>query len=232
MPQKTLQGWTIIFDLDGTLIDTAPDLLNAMNHVLVQFGLKSISEEEIRSMVGQGARAIMSKGFVYHGFSLSEAQLTEAVDVFIRYYSDNLDIDSKLSPFVVEALDALIGHGATLCVATNKTQSTTDQILRSFDIYDRFKVVFGPESVSKNKPSGVHLCETVRAARGRETIAIMVGDSKTDALASKDAQIPYFHYPHGYENSSLEDCPPDVIIDSFEHLVPSVLRFTKDRNFE
>ena len=229
MPDKPLRGWTIIFDLDGTLIDTAPDLLNAMNHVLVQFGLKTIDEDNIRSMVGQGARAIMSKGFAFYDFNITEKQFAVAVDDFIDFYSENLDIDSQLFPFIIEALDGLIALGATLCVATNKAQKTTDKILESFDISNRFKVAFGPESVSKNKPSGVHLIETLQAVGGNKRFAVMVGDSKTDEAAALDAQIPYFHYPHGYNSSPLEDCPSHVQIDSFEQLVPSVLRLAKQK---
>lgn len=229
MPDKPLRGWTIIFDLDGTLIDTAPDLLNAMNHVLVQFGLQTIDEDNIRSMVGQGARAIMAKGFRYYSYEITDKQLSTAVDDFIDFYSENLDIDSKLSPFILEALDDLIALGATLCVATNKTQKTTDKILDSFNISDRFKVAYGPESVSKNKPSGVHLIEAVHSAGGSQALAIMVGDSKTDEAAALDAQIPYIHYPHGYENDELEDCPTHVEIDSFKQLVPSVLRLAKKK---
>lgn len=223
MAHTPLTGWTIIFDLDGTLIDTAPDLLNAMNYVLDKYDLQPVSEDKVRSFVGQGARAIMCRGFAHHGFRPTEQQFQSAVDDFIAFYSENLDTDSKLSPFIVEALDRLIDLGATLCVATNKTQKTTDKILRSFKISDRFAAAYGPESVSRNKPSGIHLVETVIAAGGSEKLAVMVGDSKTDETAAIDAQIPYVHYPHGYDNSPLEPCLSHVIIDSFEQLVPCVL---------
>lgn len=230
MAHKPLTGWTIIFDLDGTLIDTAPDLVNAMNYVLDKNGLQPVSEDKVRSFVGQGARAIMSKGFAFRGFRPTEQQLQSAVEDFIAFYSENLDTDSRLTPSIVEALDSLIDLGATLCVATNKTQKTTDKILKSFNIYDRFAVANGPESVSQNKPSGVHLVETVIAAGGSEKLAVMVGDSKTDESAAIDAQIPYVHFPHGYDNSQLEPCSSHVIIDSFDQLVPCVLGLAKKRN--
>ena len=232
MAHTPLTGWTIIFDLDGTLIDTAPDLLNAMNYVLEKYDLQPVNEDKVRSFVGQGARAIMSRGFAYRGFRPTEQQLQSAVDDFIAFYSENLDTDSRLSPFIVEALDSLIDLGATLCVATNKTQETTDTILKSFKISDRFAVAYGPESVSQNKPSGIHLVETVIAAGGSEKLAVMVGDSKTDESAAIDARIPYVHYPHGYDSSQLEPCSSHVIIDSFDQLVPCVLGLATKRTLK
>lgn len=229
-PLLPLKGWTVIFDLDGTLIDTAPDLLNAMNHVLVQYDLNAINETNLRSMVGQGAKAILTKGFAFHHYEISEAQLVEAVDDFIKYYTKNLDIDSKLTPGVVNAIDDLIENGANLTVATNKTQETTDMILKSFKIYDRFVVAYGPESVSKNKPSGRHLIETVYAANGEINKSVMVGDSKTDEASAIDAKIPYIHYPYGYENAPLENVPTHSIIENFEELVPTVLRLAGYQN--
>jgi phosphoglycolate phosphatase len=220
------EGWTIAFDLDGTLVDTAPDLLGALNHVLGEAGLAPVDLPTIATLIGNGARAMMEKGFGVQGVTLPADEMDAAFDRFIAYYVDNIAVGSRPFDGCPEALDALLGAGATLCVCTNKRQGLSDQLLEELGLSGRFAAVLGADRATNRKPHQDHVFEAIAAAGGKPERALFVGDSRTDERAARNAGLPFLFVTFGYEAEAIEDIAPDSVIGHYSELVPalSVLR--------
>lgn len=220
------EGWTIAFDLDGTLVDTAPDLLGALNHVLGEAGLAPVDLPTIATLIGNGARAMMEKGFRVQGVTLPAAEMDAAFDRFIAYYVDNIAVGSRPFDGCPEALDALLDAGATLCVCTNKRQGLSDQLLEELGLSGRFAAVLGADRATNRKPHQDHVFEAIAAAGGKPERALFVGDSRTDERAARNAGLPFLFVTFGYEAEAIEDIAPDSVIGHYSELVPalSVLR--------
>lgn len=220
------EGWTIAFDLDGTLVDTAPDLLGALNHVLGEAGLAPVDLPTIATLIGNGARAMMEKGFGVQGVTLPAAEMDAAFDRFIAYYIDNIAVGSRPFDGCPEALDALLDAGATLCVCTNKRQGLSDQLLEELGLSGRFAAVLGADRATNRKPHQDHVFEAIAAAGGKPERALFVGDSRTDEKAARNAGLPFLFVTFGYEAEAIEDIAPDSVIGHYSELVPalSVLR--------
>lgn len=220
------EGWTIAFDLDGTLVDTAPDLLGALNHVLGEAGLAPVDLPTIATLIGNGARAMMEKGFGVQGVTLPAAEMDAAFDRFIAYYIDNIAVGSRPFDGCPEALDALLDAGATLCVCTNKRQGLSDQLLEELGLSGRFAAVLGADRATNRKPHQDHVFEAIAAAGGKPERALFVGDSRTDERAARNAGLPFLFVTFGYEAEAIEDIAPDSVIGHYSELVPalSVLR--------
>jgi phosphoglycolate phosphatase len=219
-------GWTIAFDLDGTLVDTAPDLLGALNHVLGEAGLAPVDLPTIATLIGNGARAMMEKGFGVQGVTLPAAEMDAAFDRFIAYYVDNIAVGSRPFDGCPEALDALLDAGATLCVCTNKRQGLSEQLLSELGLDGRFAAVVGADRATNRKPHQDHVFEAIAAAGGKPERALFVGDSRTDERAARNAGLPFLFVTFGYEAEAIEDIAPDSVIGHYSELVPalSVLR--------
>lgn len=194
----TLTGWTIVFDLDGTLVDTAPDLVAALNHCLTDAGYDAAPEGHGRKFIGGGAKAMIRAGAEWQGLTLNEEEVQALWDVFIPYYQDHIADHSQPFPHVLEALDALAAQGATLAICTNKIQSLTDELIAKLGIGHRFAAIIGSDSVPSKKPDGDHIRRTVLAAGGSPDRSIMLGDSTTDAGAAKDLGVPLIFVDFGY----------------------------------
>ena len=220
---RPLDGWTIVFDLDGTLVESAPHLLAALNRTLAASGLAPVALPVIRTMIGEGARAMIRKGFAHHGQAIDGTELDAAWEIFITHYRANIAVDSYLFEGVEEALDTLSIHGATLAVATNKSQSLADDVLRALGIHERFAAIRGPDAVSEKKPSALHLTETIAAAGGIKNRAIMIGDSVTDEKAAHNAGLPFIFVPFGYESAGLDDITAHSVIHHFSEISDVVL---------
>lgn len=220
------EGWTIAFDLDGTLVDTAPDLLGALNHVLGEAGLAPVDLPTIATLIGNGARAMMEKGFGVQGVTLPAAEMDAAFDRFIAYYVDNIAVGSRPFDGCPEALDALLDAGATLCVCTNKRQGLSEQLLEELGLSGRFAAVLGADRATNRKPHQDHVFEAIAAAGGKPERALFVGDSRTDERAARNAGLPFLFVTFGYEAEAIEDIAPDSVIGHYSELVPalSVLR--------
>lgn len=220
------EGWTIAFDLDGTLVDTAPDLLGALNHVLGEAGLAPVDLPTIATLIGNGARAMMEKGFGVQGVTLPAAEMDAAFDRFIAYYVDNIAVGSRPFDGCSEALDALLETGATLCVCTNKRQGLSEQLLEELGLSGRFAAVLGADRATNRKPHQDHVFEAIAAAGGKPERALFVGDSRTDERAARNAGLPFLFVTFGYEAEAIEDIAPDSVIGHYSELVPalSVLR--------
>ncbi|HIG23002.1 HAD hydrolase-like protein [Henriciella sp.] len=198
MTSDTLSGWTIVFDLDGTLVDTAPDLHLALNHCLSEAGFETVPFESIRHMIGQGAKAMIEKGLAFQDVSQGQAELEPLWRSFLQYYEAN--ICRRSAPFkdVIGSLDALKEMGAMLAICTNKTQHLAETLIEELGLSSRFETICGADSVPDKKPSGDHILYTVARAHGIAEKAVMIGDSQTDERAARNAELPFVYVTFGY----------------------------------
>jgi phosphoglycolate phosphatase len=219
-----MKGFTIVFDLDGTLVDTAPDLAEATNHVLETLGLERVSELDIRPFVGHGALAMIDAAVKSRGRTLTEVELNSLFETFFAHYSDNLAIRSAPYPHLISALDGLRDAGATLAVCTNKIEMQARQVLEALKLDGYFSALTGRDTLSVYKPDPGHLTGTIARAGGRPDTAIMVGDSETDIRTAKAAHIPIVAVSFGYSVDPVASFGPDAIIDDYRDLSDAVKR--------
>jgi len=213
-----MKDWTIVFDLDGTLVDTAPDLAEATNYVLKTLGLDPVNELEIRQFVGHGALAMIDGAVKAHGRKLSERELHDLFEVFLTYYSAHIADYSVPYPHVVASLDDLKAAGATLAVCTNKMEQQAQQVLKAMKLDGYFSAVTGRDSLGAYKPDPRHLTGTIARAGGNADSSIMIGDSETDIRTAKAARVPIVAVSFGYSIDPVASFGPDAIIDDYREL--------------
>jgi phosphoglycolate phosphatase len=216
------EGWTILFDLDGTLVDTAPDLLGALNHVLTGMDLAPVRLETIAEMIGHGARAMIETGLRSQGAVLSTTEMDAAFERFIAYYVAHIAAGSRPFDGAVDALDALRREGATLTVCTNKRQDLSVRLIVELGLTGQFDVIFGADRATNRKPHADHVLETIAAAGGDPDRSIFVGDSRTDERAARNAGLPFVFVTFGYEAETPEAIAADVTISHYAQLVPAL----------
>ena len=212
--------FTILFDLDGTLIDTAPDLMLAHNHVMKKFGFPTKSTEDIRSLVGQGAGALIGRsiwGQAKKEFSLVKNQKMkdEMTKEFINYYARNIDQNSKPLKGSVKFFKWARNKNISLGVCTNKQEKLAIDLLKKLDIYKYFEYVAGCDTFSFNKPDPRHLTDVVEIIGGDLKKTIMVGDSEVDADSAHNANLPFVLVKDGYTEKSEKEIKHDELISDF-----------------
>jgi phosphoglycolate phosphatase len=216
---NALSDWTIAFDLDGTLVETAPDLIGALNIVLVEQGLPPAPVAAARVLVGRGARKLIEHGFAAAGRELSPADVPGLVERFIEAYKVRIADESHVFPGLIPALEDLAALGARLCVCTNKRTDLSMALLDALDLTPRFVAVVGADLAPKAKPDPSHFLAAIAAAGGDPARAMMVGDSANDVDAAKAAGAPVIAVSFGYTAVSASDLGADAVIDSFTDLV-------------
>jgi phosphoglycolate phosphatase len=217
-----MKGWTVVFDLDGTLVDTAPDLAEATNYVLHTLGLKRVNELEIRPFVGHGALAMIDSAVKAQGRALSERELHDLFEVFIAYYTAHIADRSVPYPNVVETLENLQRNGATLAVCTNKIEIQARSVLETLKLDGYFSALTGRDSLGSYKPDPRHLTGTIARAGGRPATSIMVGDSETDIRTAKAARVPIVAVSFGYSVDPVASYGPDAIVDDYKDLSAAI----------
>ena len=222
MIERDLEGWTIAFDLDGTLVETHEDLVGTLNRMLVRHGHPEVPMEGAAELIGGGARALLEHGFVAAGAPIEEARDPALFDAFIADYIDHIADHSAPYEGVVETLEQLSARGALLVVATNKRTDLSQLLLDKIDLAKHFAAIVGPDKVSARKPSGAHLKEAVTLGGGDASQAIMVGDAAPDISAARDAGMASIGVSYGYTPTPIEDLEPDVIIDAFEDVEEAI----------
>lgn len=222
MTDRDLEGWTIAFDLDGTLVDSAPDLIGTLNRLLVEEGLAPVAMEEAQKLIGSGARALLVHGFEAAGASVERAESDELFQRFLTDYTAHIADGSQPFEGVVETLERLTERGALLVVATNKRSDLSELLLQKLHLARHFAAIVGPDRVSARKPSGAHLKEAVAQAGGDPERAIMVGDAAPDAGAARDAGMPCILTTFGYTPVPVETLGGDVLIDAFEDVEEAI----------
>ena len=215
MIERDLEGWTVAFDLDGTLVETHQDLVGVLNRMLVLKGLPPAPMEGARNLIGGGARTLLIHGFELAGAPVEEAHDPALFDAFIADYIEHIADHSRPFEGVVKTLESLAERGATLVVVTNKRSDLSELLLGKIDLTRHFAAIVGPDRVSARKPSGAHLIEAVKSVGGDPRRAIMVGDAAPDVGAAKEAGIPCILVSFGYTPVPVEDLGGDVIVDAF-----------------
>jgi phosphoglycolate phosphatase len=215
----------IVFDLDGTLADTAEDLIGVMNVLLQRDGYPKLPVAAARSMVGAGARALIQRGFAVHGAELAQSRLELLVQDFLARYEDRIADQTRLFPGAQAAIDRFAKAGFQLAVCTNKPERLSKLLLSRLGVHDRFAAICGRETFPVYKPDPRALLLTIEAARGDPRRAVMVGDSKTDVDTARRAGVPVVAVDFGYTEAPVADYSPDRVISHFDELWEAVASF-------
>jgi phosphoglycolate phosphatase len=222
-----LAGAVIAFDLDGTLVDTAPDLIGVLNYILAEHGHDGLPLEAARTVVGHGARAMLGRGFAAAGETLAPAEMDRLFDHFIALYVGRIAMASRPFPGVIDALDDLEAAGARFAVCTNKRTDLSLALLDALDLTRRFAAVVGPDVAGAYKPDPKHLAFAVEAAGGTLERALMVGDASTDTEAARAARVPVIAVSFGYSDVPAAELGADALIDHFGELPEAARRLLR-----
>ena len=214
------QNFTILFDLDGTLVDTAPDLMRAHNHVMKKFGYPTKSTEEIRSLVGQGAGAMLGRSIwgqakKEFGKVQDEKIKEEMIKDFIDFYGKNIVNESTLINGVKDFLIWSKKNNISMAVCTNKTDYLAVDLLKKIGIYDFFEYVAGHNTFDYCKPDPRHLTSVIEILQGDIKKSLMIGDSETDANAAKNAGIPVILMEDGYTEKKTNEIYHNHLVKDF-----------------
>ena len=224
------QKFTILFDLDGTLIDTAPDLMNAHNHVMKKFGYETRSTDEIRNLVGKGAESMIGRSMWNQAKKelkkIDDKEIkSQMVKEFIDYYGKNIANESKLIKGVEEFLVWCKKNNISMAVCTNKTEHLAVDLLKQIKIYDYFEYVAGYNTFEYCKPDPRHLTSVVEILQGDVKKTIMVGDSETDAESAKAANMPFILVEGGYTDQNPDEIYHNYLVKNFINLEKLVLPY-------
>ena len=220
----------VVFDLDGTLADTAGDLIATLNVILAAEQLAPIPMEQARELIGAGAKALIERGFLANERTLTPRRHDELFDAFITHYGQNLQVHSRLFDGVERALDRLERQGWVFAVCTNKIETHSKTLLELLGVAKRFKAICGRDTFPTFKPDPAHLLMTIRQAQGDPKRAIMVGDSRTDIDTAKAAGIPSIGVPFGYTDVPMARLGADVVIAHFDELYDAILAIDGGRD--
>jgi len=216
-----LHNVSIAFDLDGTIVDTAPDLVRVLNETIATDGLEPISVERVKHMIGYGSMALIRKAHQFNGKSLTDARARELQSLFLNLYADDICRLSKPYRGVPEVLSQLKRQGANLSVCTNKPGVMARPLLKELGLHRYFDRIVGSGDVRFHKPAAQHIFAAV-GHRGNKPI-VMVGDGAPDALAAKAAKVPVILMNYGYSPKPVYSFGADCVLRSFREL-PSALR--------
>ena len=213
---------TIVFDLDGTLVDTAPDLIDATNHALSGISLSAVDEQGLRTWISFGARRMLVEALACHKRSLPDAHVDDLLAEFLAYYEANIANRSRPYPGIVDALDTLGKRGAKLSICTNKREALSIRLLEALGLKNRFLAIAGRDTFAVCKPHPDHLRGAIRLASGDERRSVMIGDSATDVATAKAAQIPVIAVSFGYTDIPARDLGAEAVIDCHTALIPAL----------
>lgn len=232
-PEKSgpiMKDLTVIFDLDGTMIDTAPDLIAVTNHLLDRLGLAAVDEHIIQPAVATGARAMIEAAMTERGQATNPDMLDAMTEQFVKYYAENIAVHSRVFGGFSDAIAQLRESGARLGVCTNKRHSLTMKLLAELGLDRSFDAIAGADYFPVRKPDPGHLLGTIALAGGDPKRAVLIGDSATDAAAARNANVPFVAVSFGYCDGPVEALKADAIIDSFAELVPALDRMFPSGN--
>lgn len=220
---------TIIFDLDGTLVETAPDLVATLNVVLASQGMAPVPYEIARNYVGGGAKLMIARGIEKDGRTVDDATLDKMFAEFIAYYAANVAVHSRPYPGLTEALDTLSARGHRFAVCTNKLEHLSVLLLNQLNLTNRFEAICGQDTFGIQKPDPEILRRTIAAAGGDVKRSIMIGDSETDILTARAAGIPVIAVDFGYSERPVSEYGPDRLISHFAQLPEQIAGIAFDR---
>ena len=218
---------TVVFDLDGTLVDTAPDLINALNFVLDREGLPPVPLHSARNMIGAGARKLIERGLEVEGREASPAELVRLTDDFIGYYAEHIADTSRPFDGLDRALDDLAALGCRFAVCTNKLEWLSKRLLDRLNLSSRFAAICGADTFGVSKPDPAILRQTVARAGGELSSTVMVGDAGPDIGVARRAGVPVIGVSFGYTDVPIADLKPDRVIDHMGELKAAVESLTR-----
>lgn len=211
-----------LFDLDGTLVDTAPDLHAALQDTLAAFGHPGTALDLVRAFVGHGARRTIERALDHHGVTMDDAGLDARLAHFLAYYGEHIADSSQLFPGVAATLEQLASEGRPVACVTNKTEALSRSLLETIGLGAHFEVVIGGDSLAERKPHPLPLQEACRQLGAEPGEALMLGDSITDVDAARAAGIPVVCVRYGYHGEHAPDAlGADALVDTLEELLPS-----------
>lgn len=216
---------TIVFDLDGTVVDTAPDLMGAIDVIMRRKGLEPVSHELLRPLISHGARGMLKLAVETNEHAISDADFEAWWQEYLGIYAANIAVASRPFPGLIALLDRLDASGASLAICTNKTEGLSRKLLDALDLTKRFVAIAGRDTFPRcYKPNPEHLLGTVRLAGGRSSRAIMVGDSDIDIQAARNAGVPVIAVSFGYTHQPVAAFDPDEIIDHYDEFDAALAR--------
>jgi phosphoglycolate phosphatase len=209
---------TVVFDLDGTLVDTAPDLVRATNHVLAGLGLAPVEAARLRPTVSYGARALIEHALEISGHPSATSEVDALLERFLAYYADNIAVESRPFPEAVEAVVRLGGRGYRLAVCTNKREGLSRRLLKELGMDRLFHAIVGRDTLPVHKPDPGHLIGTVILSDGNLDRTVMVGDSEIDVRTAKAAGIPVIGATFGYSAEPIASFAPEATFDHYREI--------------
>lgn len=209
---------TIVFDLDGTLIDTAPDLVESLNHTIAARDLAPVSYEDLTHLVGQGARVMIQRAFSLRGAPIAEDEIPALLDRFITHYEVGMPGKSRPYPGLIQALERMKAAGYILAVCTNKMERLALPLLERLELTAYFATITGGDTFAFRKPDPAHILATVERAGGQADKVLMIGDSINDIMAARNGKIPSIAVPFGYSDVPVEELGASRIIGHFDEL--------------
>lgn len=213
---------TIVFDLDGTLIDTAPDLIDTLNLVLTREGLPALRFEAARPMIGGGAKRMLERALAAEAEPRPKAEAERLYAGFIEHYAAHIADQSRPYPLLVETLDRLAAAGHRVAVCTNKLEWLATRLLDRLGLTQRFAAICGPDTFGVAKPNPEMLLRTIARVGGEAARAVMVGDSSTDVRTARAAAVPIIVVSFGYADVPVEEFHADRVISSFADLPEAI----------
>lgn len=213
-----LHGYTIVFDLDGTLVDTAPDLIRATEHALGSKGIKVSEPSKLRQSISFGARQMIVDALADAHHAVSDAEIDGLHGTFIEYYVANIAHSSRPYRDAMTTLQNLRSAGARLAVCTNKREMLARALLEALRMDHFFEAIAGLETFPVSKPHPGHILGTIQLAGGDPARAIMVGDSENDVKAARAAGVPVIGFVHGYTDIPIRDLCPDSVFEEYLEL--------------
>src|SRR5437773_4685395 len=221
---------TIVFDLDGTLVDTAPDLIAALNFVLDREGVPPVPMHAARNMIGAGARKLIERGLEVDGRAVTQNELARMMGDFIDYYAEHIADLSRPFEGLETALDDLAARGYRFAVCTNKLEWLSKLLLDQLGLSARFSAICGADTFGVSKPDPAILRQTVALAGGQLSSAIMVGDAGPDIGVARRAGVPVIGVGFGYTDVPIADLKPDRLINHMNELPAAVESLMLQRN--
>jgi phosphoglycolate phosphatase len=208
----------VVFDLDGTLLDTHVDLVESLNYTIAALDLRPVTYDDLTHLVGQGARVMIERACKLQGKPISQEELPALVERFIAHYSANMPGHTEPYPGLVAAMDRLKASGYRLAVCTNKLEGLATGLIEKLGLTHYFDAITGGDTFEHRKPDARHLTGTIERAGGDVSRSVMIGDSINDIAAAKNAAVPSVAVPFGYSDVPVSSLDPDVIITHYDEL--------------
>ena len=213
----------VVFDLDGTLLDTHADLVVSLNHTIAALSLEPVSYDDLTHLVGNGARVMIERACRLRGHPLESDALPPLIERFVAHYAGNMPGHTQPYPGLIGAMDRLKSKGYRLAVCTNKMESLALGLLEKLDLTSYFDAISGGDTFPVRKPDARHLTGTIDRAGGDITRTVMIGDSINDIAVAKNAGVPSIAVPFGYSDVPVSTLDPDHIITHFDELTPELV---------